>query len=217
MRKELDDALCRRYPTLYKNRSAKPGKSLMHWGFSCGDGWYHIIDVISRMLTDYSQDITASQVKEKFGGLRFYYSGKYGEYTIGITTMGEQVSGITCEVCGTPSRSRNYGGYVSTMCPACAEKAGRIANKDDDADKSFFYRVHDLGMGWSRLVTTLESAMDFFIKHNNMPEAQISITRVDGMLIVGVTGGDDRTRGMVDFINYYADRIEEESGEIKDH
>ena len=58
--------------------------------------------------------ITASQVKEKFGGLRFYTNG----YTDGISamiSMAESMSYRTCEVCGSPGRSNNYG-WISTLC-----------------------------------------------------------------------------------------------------
>jgi hypothetical protein len=211
MRKELDDALCRRYPTLYQKRSNN--ESLMHYGFSCGDGWYHIIDVISHLLTEHNQDITASQIKEKFGKLRFSYAGAHDDYSRGVTTIAEQVSGITCEGCGATSQARRFGGYISTMCQVCAAHSNM--SLDDDTESDELPMVDGLGLGWARLFTALESNIDFFMKHNDMPNTRLATTKVDGVLIVSVTGGNDQTRGMVDFINYYAARIDEETGEIK--
>ena len=58
--------------------------------------------------------ITASQVKEKFGGLRFYTNG-YTDVVQGMISMAESMSYRTCEVCGSPGRSNNYG-WISTLC-----------------------------------------------------------------------------------------------------
>ena len=41
-------------------------------GFSVGNGWYPLIDVLSELLAKQQIDIAAVQVKEKFGALRFY-------------------------------------------------------------------------------------------------------------------------------------------------
>ena len=58
--------------------------------------------------------ITASQVKEKFGGLRFYTNG-YTDVIGAMISMAESMSYRTCEVCGNPGRSNNYG-WISTLC-----------------------------------------------------------------------------------------------------
>jgi hypothetical protein len=51
MRKELDAKLVAKYPELYANRFGDMKKTLMCWGFECGDGWYEIIDALSFALT----------------------------------------------------------------------------------------------------------------------------------------------------------------------
>jgi hypothetical protein len=58
--------------------------------------------------------ITASQVKEKFGGLRFYTNG-FTDTIDGMIRMAESMSYRTCEVCGSPGRSNNHG-WISTLC-----------------------------------------------------------------------------------------------------
>lgn len=60
--------------------------------------------------------VVASQVKEKYGGLRFYYSG--GDD--GIDTMvsfAEMLSERTCETCGAPGKVRG-GLWYYTACDA---------------------------------------------------------------------------------------------------
>ena len=44
MKQELDDLLCSRYPALFSQRHESPQVSSMHWGFSCGDGWFVLVD-----------------------------------------------------------------------------------------------------------------------------------------------------------------------------
>lgn len=58
--------------------------------------------------------VVAEQVKEKFGGLRFYYRGG-DEYIEGLVAMAESMSYVTCEVCGSPGK-RNSGGWIRTLC-----------------------------------------------------------------------------------------------------
>lgn len=76
-------ALFERYPRLYRGRSLGIEEGLISWGFCCGDGWFELIDRLSasieaecRRLRDdvgwNEADLPiATQVKEKFGTLRF--------------------------------------------------------------------------------------------------------------------------------------------------
>lgn len=58
--------------------------------------------------------VTVDQVKEKFGTLRFYYSG--GDETVdGMVRMAETMSSLTCEVCGNKGKLGGRGWY-STRC-----------------------------------------------------------------------------------------------------
>lgn len=58
--------------------------------------------------------VVATQVKEKFGSLRFYYSG--GDDLIdGIVRMAESMSDRTCEECGAPG-TPSSNGWIQTLC-----------------------------------------------------------------------------------------------------
>ncbi len=50
MRKELDEALCAKYPLIFKDRNADMRTTAMCWGLECGDGWYNIIDSWSNQI-----------------------------------------------------------------------------------------------------------------------------------------------------------------------
>jgi len=58
--------------------------------------------------------VTLDQVKEKFGTLRFYYSGG-DDYISGLVSMAESMSGVTCEECGKPG-TQTGGGWIKTVC-----------------------------------------------------------------------------------------------------
>ena len=62
------------------------------------------------------------QVKEKYGGLRLYFSGG-DEYVEGLISMAEAFSYTVCEVCGNKGEP-NKGGWISTLCESC-----RVDNK----------------------------------------------------------------------------------------
>jgi hypothetical protein len=71
--------------------------------------------------------VTLDQVKEKFGTLRFYYSGG-DDYISGLVSMAESMSGVTCEECGKPGTSTG-GGWIKT---ACKEHGGQDFDTPED-------------------------------------------------------------------------------------
>jgi len=72
-----------------------------------------------RQLPESIPQVTLDQVKEKFGTLRFYYSG--GDDIInGMVRMAESMTGVTCEECGNVGERRG-GGWVHTYCTPCEE------------------------------------------------------------------------------------------------
>lgn len=79
-----------------------------------------------RKVPDKVRQVVVSQVKEKFGGLRFYVD--YGnDVTYGMISMAESMSYRTCEVCGSPGKS-NSSGWITTLCETHRnEKEARYA------------------------------------------------------------------------------------------
>jgi hypothetical protein len=63
--------------------------------------------------------VIVDQVKEKFGSLRFYYTGG-DDYISGLTSMAESMSEVTCEECGKPGKSSG-GGWISVRCDEHAQ------------------------------------------------------------------------------------------------
>jgi len=120
MREELEKKLFDEFPLLY-NRSESTS-----FGFECGDGWYEIIRELSKKLyplVEVSHTIpneldmypTASQVKEKFGELRFYMNSATDDM-YDLINHYEDVSGKVCEVCGSPGGIDYSEKWLSARC-----------------------------------------------------------------------------------------------------
>jgi len=72
-----------------------------------------------RQVPESIPQVTLDQVKEKFGTLRFYYSGG-DDYISGMVSLAESLTGVTCESCGNVGERRG-GGWVHTYCTPCEE------------------------------------------------------------------------------------------------
>ena len=141
MKQELQQQLYDKYPELFSNKDKSIMESCMAWGIECGDGWYDILSSLCwkikqqedniRSQTEYKQqkDVTYTsnyypikfdQIKEKFGGLRVYFTGGYS-YIEGFVSMAESFSYKICEVCGERGKP-NKGGWISTLCDKCRNK-----------------------------------------------------------------------------------------------
>jgi nitrogenase molybdenum-iron protein alpha/beta subunit len=96
----------------------------MAFGFECGDGWFRLIDQLSSDITAIDKrdgtETIAFQVKEKYGGLRFYIEGG-SDAVFDAIDKAEELSLKTCEVCGEPGKQRGKG-WIYTMCDKCWEK-----------------------------------------------------------------------------------------------
>lgn len=193
MKQELDKLLCERYPQMMVNRHKPMQETCMCWGFSCGNGWFNILDQLMGSIQqhidwkekqrkwniDYNEmaaqakagnfdlfelsmkdltnpdykekrlaeivagdfrevpesipQVTLDQVKEKFGTLRFYYSGG-DDYISGLVSMAESMSGVTCEECGNPGKQVG-GGWITTLCKEHAEARGIYIGNEEDESK----------------------------------------------------------------------------------
>jgi len=79
--------------------------------------------------------IVIEQIKEKFGGLRFYYQGG-DDHIDGMVRMAEVWAGQTCETCGDKGERRS-GGWIRTLCDKheaeYQAKWAKRKSEDDDA------------------------------------------------------------------------------------
>ena len=117
MKEELELELVRKYPTIFRDYRGDMRQTCMAWGMECGDGWYNLIDKLCSDLEQLGVEVVATQVKEKYGTLRFYctVAGEKADEAWDLINKAEDDSAKICEVCG--KKGRLYGGgWYATRC-----------------------------------------------------------------------------------------------------
>jgi len=108
--------LSKKYPEIF---------SKCNLGISVGDGWYDLLDRLCATLQLESNrlgdQVYAEQVKEKFGGLRFYYTCNNYQAFDEFIQEAEKEAYKTCEFCGKPGKITQKG-WVKVLCEACEVK-----------------------------------------------------------------------------------------------
>jgi hypothetical protein len=116
------EAFVKRLEETYPNMFSQP-----YGGVAVSAGWWPIIESLCANIQSHTdwwntnrkdrpivEQVVVEQIKEKFGGLRFYYQG--GDDTIaGMVRMAEAWADHSCEECGVPGNLR-HGGWVRTLC-----------------------------------------------------------------------------------------------------
>lgn len=119
MNRELSEKLYHDFPELYRGRSKPLTVSLMCFGFECRDGWFQLLYDLSSDLMRISAEAAIEppevvQVKEKYGGLRYYVDGGNNDTEHRID-QAEAESEYICEVCGQAGEIRSTG-WIQTLC-----------------------------------------------------------------------------------------------------
>ena len=78
-----------------------------------GKGWHPLVLPLIEQCE--AEDVKVFQVKEKFGGLRFYTDGNTSEKLNHAIDSAEVACAKTCEECGAPGTLRT-GGWLKTLC-----------------------------------------------------------------------------------------------------
>ena len=113
MNEQLEKILINRYPEIFVDDIY----------LECGTGWFWILDALcANIRNEYERQVdrlddpkktlicpSVSQVKEKFGSLRFYLNPTHTDDDVWLgkidafISMAESMSSHTCENCGNPA------------------------------------------------------------------------------------------------------------------
>lgn len=91
------------------------------YGLACGKGWYPIVkDVHTKIIAKYS-NYEIYQIKEKFGGLRYYCNVEGDDDVQTWIAEAEEQAWKTCEDCGTTVNVTTGGNpsWIRTLCETC--------------------------------------------------------------------------------------------------
>jgi len=113
--KEFDDFLEFKVGGLINGRYPDRPKIVSHGFFSIGPGWYSIVKDLIEKLIELGWNREICQVKEKFGGLRFYINDGSPEIFAAIREA-ENKSYETCEKCGEPGMAKKSPSWILTLC-----------------------------------------------------------------------------------------------------
>ena len=116
-----------KYPVLYQELTR----------IDCERGWFPLINKLSGIIENELKkreikDVYVEQVKEKFGGLRFYMN-KTTDFNRGAIALAREMSHNICEECAGRADTHLIGDYYTTLCSIHA----------DDARKEFKKEVSD--------------------------------------------------------------------------
>lgn len=113
----FEKSLSEKYPKMFPQP---------YGGIAVGEGWWPIIQALCSSIQSHIDwrnrqlvglpvpQVTVDQIKEKFGGLRFYYEGG-DEQVRGMVSMAESWASKTCEICGVPATKQTTG-WIKTVC-----------------------------------------------------------------------------------------------------
>jgi len=91
----------------------------------CGKGWYPVIDQLIMDINKINPDVTILQIKEKFGGLRFYV-GAASKEIHELIDKAEKKCWHTCEDCGiTKDVTTGGSSWLRTLCKDCHKERGQ--------------------------------------------------------------------------------------------
>lgn len=129
---EFEKRLKERFPNMF---------SQPYGGVAVSEGWWPIVESLCSNIQHYLNwinknhekhpvvpQVVVTQIKEKLGGLRFYYDG--GDDKIqGMVRMAEAWADHSCEKCGAPG-SIGGKGWIQTLCSTHrAESDARYAER----------------------------------------------------------------------------------------
>ena len=138
-RDDFDKFMVNKFPEIFRQRHLSCMETCMCWGFEIGEGWHDLIhstcEKLELIRTTFNVTIEASQIKEKFGTLRFYFDAHANEnedksnmdqekwnliYDVinDIIDSSERKSGYICEKCGKYGKTEVINGWYSTYCKA---------------------------------------------------------------------------------------------------
>lgn len=119
MNRKNHEILFQRYPEIFAERHLSMDQTAMCWGIAIGDGWFDLLDVLCTQLQQETDklggpQIVATQVKEKYGALRFYVRESNERQDL-LIDFAEALSERICDVCGSPGVLRTSG-WQATRC-----------------------------------------------------------------------------------------------------
>lgn len=149
MKRELEKRFTDRWPTWF-NVDGNNRATLMPFGFEHGDGWFNLVwrlcerlePVVVSAESETGNSFKVLQVKEKFGGLRFYTNFSNDAVSALIETA-EIESFKTCEVCGKEGKRRGTS-WITTRCEEHVGASLARSSQEMGSDEVYLAEGNDM-------------------------------------------------------------------------
>jgi len=147
MEQHLEQTLVKNYPSIFKDIYGDPKETCMSFGIETGTGWYNLIedschsiqetvDLVNHIHPEIGFAVTAAQINEKFGGLRFYIdyhcnkTDKELQWAYAkiesVIRFAEKKSYYICDNCGDYMKYEKSEGWHYPKCVPCQEERMRV-------------------------------------------------------------------------------------------
>ena len=107
------------------------------------EGWYQLIVDCDKELTAIDPNYQIFQIKQKFGGLRYYVHPSQSDTSKAmheVVTKYEKIAAATCEATGNPGvLMRSRSGWLKTLDPEWAS-SGKTHTKYYLANSEIFHK-----------------------------------------------------------------------------
>lgn len=141
MKKELQEKLFNEFPEIFRGSKLSKMEHCLGRGIETEDGWFSIIYAASMAINSHLKklkdagrplDFEFMQIKEKFATLRIYDNGG-DEFIDGVISTAENLSAITCEVCGAFGKvyCTERRSWIKTLCENHAKELNYQEYKAD--------------------------------------------------------------------------------------
>jgi hypothetical protein len=149
---ELDESdVMDNHPNIFRDKDKSPKETLICFGIAVGEGWLPIINELCHEIKTVTDSLIATQIKEKFGGLRFYYtfdenddlsSIDYEKINL-LVRKYEIVAENTCESCGNATNLSKSGHWYKTICPDCHDgEYEDVSSESEDSTTKTWFDTH---------------------------------------------------------------------------
>lgn len=215
MNNHLEETLIKNHPTLYGNND-KP--ELANLCFECDDGWFPIIDTLSKLIVECSAAVRVVCVQKKQARLVLNVVDSPPddeEYISGVIKMGAILSEIACETCSSRGEMFNDNSMAARCFNHGAKRLPFFKRMTDSVALPFANK----GIGYMQRTMIAKLFEEVNEADNNKIMPKVEFTRAwiatNNELCIEYSGGNKVTEGMVTTLLEYSKLIDENTGAIK--
>lgn len=184
------DQLIKKHKILQRKRvnpaaAKEPFHAFEGFGIECGAGWYGLLDALCTKIeaelikTNNDKEeypFQVEQIKEKFGGLRFYISSA-NDTIYNFINEAENKSYKICELCGQQGKAYTIQGWMLSLCKKCGWE--RLDQWEKDVLKSIEKSKQTIRIFEAKKITTEAEDKECDECHYWIQESKKILVKID--------------------------------------